>query len=325
MCGTPLWQPDSPLWPTVHLIKSRGAALGRPGLDYVCGLLMRILITGINSALGTAVADSLTGHEVIGLGRRAHPKYETILADLLHEVPPLPDFDVCLHMAFITDSKYCEANPDAAHRVNVAATAALAAAAPRFVLASTGYVYGFQDRPLDEDMPLAPHDAYSAMKLAAESALAQHPNAAVLRYFFPYGPSSKPGGVINRLIVKIAAGEEIELHEGNRPRTNPIFIADAARATAEFCLENHRGIFNVGGDEVVSIKDLAESIGKLLGRTPRVRPTGRKIKDMIGKTQRLSRLFRPTVSLANGLQSTIADATESLRANQQWFRQEKCA
>lgn len=190
---------------------------------------MRILITGINSALASAVADSLAGHEVIGLGRGQHPKYETIVCDLRDRLPPLPAADVCLHMAFITDPKYCADNHHEAYRVNVAATAGLVAAAPRFVLASTGYVYGFQDGPLDEEMPLAPHDAYSAMKLAAEAAAARHSSAAVLRYFFPYGPSTKPGGVINRLIGNIAAGEEIDLHEDNRPRTNPIFISDRSR------------------------------------------------------------------------------------------------
>ena len=281
---------------------------------------MRILITGINSALGSAVADSLADHEVLGLGRKRHPRYETIVCDLRDSLPPLPAVDVCLHMAFITDPKFCETNQNEAYQVNVAATASLAAAATRFILVSTGYVYGFQDGPLDEELPLAPHDAYSAMKLTAEATASQHPNAAVLRYFFPYGPSSKPGGVINRLIDNIAAGKEIDIHEGNRPRTNPIFIVDVARATRLFCLEHHRGIFNVGGDEVVSIKDLADSIGKLLGRYPRFRPTGRKIKDMVGDTHKLGRLFQPAVSLAGGLASTIADAAESLRA-----RLENCA
>jgi nucleoside-diphosphate-sugar epimerase len=272
---------------------------------------MRILITGINSALGSTVADSLSGHEVIGLGRRHHPKYATIIGDLRHGVPPLPASDVCLHMAFITDPKFCAENHPEAYQVNVAATASLVAAAPRFVLVSTGYVYGFQDGLLEEDMRLAPHDAYSAMKLSAEEIAARHPNAAVLRYFFPYGPLTKPGGVVNRLIAKIAAGEEIELHDSNRPRTNPIFISDMARATRVFCLEDHRGIYNVGGAEVVSIKDLAESIGKLLGRRPRFRRTGKNIKDMIGSTQKLDRLFRPVVNLANGLPLTVAHAMNS--------------
>lgn len=281
---------------------------------------MRILITGINSALGSAVADSLAGHAVIGLGRRKHPRFETLVCDLRHELPPLPRVDVCLHMAFITDPAYCSENQVEAYQVNVAATAKLVAAAPRFVLASTGYVYGFQDGPLDEEMPLAPHDAYSALKLAAEAAASRHPNAAVLRYFFPYGPASKPRGVINRLIENIAAGEEIDLHEDSRPRTNPIFISDLARATKMFCLESHRGVFNVGGDEVVSIQDLAESIGKLLGRPPCFRRTGRRIQDMVGKTRKLESLFRPTVSLARGLPATIASVTESRRS-----QKENCA
>ncbi len=281
---------------------------------------MRILITGINCALGTAVADSLAGHDVIGLGRAPHSLYETIVCDLRHELPPLPTVDVCLHMAFITDPKYCAENHFEAQRVNVAATAELAKAAPRFILASTGYVYGFQDGPLDEEMPLAPHDAYSAMKLAAEEIANRHPNSAVLRYFFPFGPATKPGGIINRLIQRVEANDEIDVHDDDRPRTNPIYISDLARATRLFCLENHCGTFNVGGDEALSIKEMAALIGKLSGKNPRFRPTGKKIGNMVGSTNKLERLFRPTVSFASGLATTIAGIKKS-----QWIEKEKCA
>ena len=76
----------------------------------------------------------------------------------------------------------------------------------------------------------------------------------------------------------------------------------------------------MGGEEVLSIKEMARLIGKRLGKEPGFFATGKKIKDMVGTTDKLGRLFRPAVNFANGLSSTIAGVT-----NSQWILKEKCA
>ncbi len=210
-----------------------------------------------------------------------------------------------MHLAFATDPKYCREHFREAYRVNVEGTVRLLEQSRRFLFVSTGSVYGHQDRPLNEDLEPEPGDEYAAMKRVAEKEVGNHPNAAVLRYFFPYGPATKPGALVNRLIGNIVAGEAVELHEGGRPRINPIYISDLAEATRIFCLGSATGIYNVAGGEVVSIRDLAELIGKAAGKRPLFRPSGKKIKDLVGRTEPLLRMFRPAVSLAVGVRRTV--------------------
>src|SRR5262249_37747424 len=170
------------------------------------------------------------------------------------------------------------------------------------------------DGLLTEGLAPTPVDDYARLKWEAERLLEGHPNAAILRYFFPYGPGTRPQNVINRLIRTIAAGDPVDRHEGGRPRTNPLYLSDLVEATRRFCLGRARGTFNVGGTEVVSIAELAERIGALLDTRPVFRPTGRHHKDMNGSVARMLRVFAPRVPLHEGLRTTVAH----FRAGNEW-------
>jgi UDP-glucose 4-epimerase len=275
---------------------------------------MRILITGINSALGIALAESLTQHEVVGLAKTRHPKYPTVLCNLGSPLPSLPAVDVCVHLASITDPGYCREHYEEAYEVNVAATMRLLKAAPRLVYVSTGSVYGFRDCVLKETMTPKPEDAYAILKRLAEEKVRESPNSAVLRYFFPYGPGTKAGTLVNRLIAHICNGKEVDLNVDGGPRINPMYVADTVALTRMFCLENMTGVFNVAGNEVVSVRELAEMIGRAVGKRVKFRPTGRTIKDMVADTTKCDKLLRPTVNLDNGIRATVEF---SLKAKEQ--------
>ncbi len=267
---------------------------------------MRILVTGITSALGDAVAHSLAEHEVLGLARKAHPRFRTIICDFRNDLPRLPSVDVCLHMAAITDAAYCRQWPSEARRVNVSATSLLLRCAARFVYVSTGSVYGYQCGPATEDQKPRPMNEYAESKFAAEEEVGSHANAVALRFFFPYGPRTKPDALINRLIGRIASGQAIEVPANGGPRTNPVFVSDVVRATKAFCLETLNGVFNVAGNEVVSIRELAEMIGDILGKSPVFRSSGDNVQDLAGSTEKMRTVFTPTVDLRSGLRKTIA-------------------
>ena len=72
-----------------------------------------------------------------------------------------------------------------------------------------------------------------------------------------------------------------------------------------FCLSDLNGVCNLAGNEVVSIHELANRIGQLIGKRPVFRSTRTEVKDMAGSTARLSGLFQPAVSLPSGLRQTI--------------------
>jgi nucleoside-diphosphate-sugar epimerase len=282
---------------------------------------MKILITGMSSALGKAIAGSFAGHQVTGLDRKNHGHYSTILCDLREGVPVLPRFDICLHLAFVTDPKICRQSPEEAYKVNVLGTKRLLACARRFVFVSTGYVYGFRNEVLHEHLLPEPSDAYAEMKLQAEQVVHEHENSVVLRYFFPYGPETKPNSLVNRLISAIGTGQEVNYHAQGKPHTNPIYIDDLVEATHRFCLGTSRGLFNVAGLESVSIAELAEKIGAVLGKRPAFRPSGQVVRDMVGGTVKLLEIFRPKFDLHTGLDITA----RHLRAREKERRHEHAA
>jgi nucleoside-diphosphate-sugar epimerase len=271
---------------------------------------VKILITGMSSALGMAIAGSFTGHEVTGLDRKNHGHYPTILCDLRDGVPKLPRFDICLHLAFVTDPRICRESREEAYRVNVLGTKSLLPCANRFVFVSTGYVYGFRDEVLHEDLLPEPSDDYAAMKLKAEEVVHEYENSVVLRYFFPYGPATKPNSLVNRLIRTIASGQAVNYHAQGKPRTNPIYIDDMVEATRRFCLGTWRGLYNVAGLEVVSIAELAEMIGTALGKRPAFHRSGQVVKDMVGGTVKSLEIFRPVFDLRTGLEITTSPERE---------------
>ena len=65
----------------------------------------------------------------------------------------------------------------------------------RFVLASSGSVYGGSPSPLREDAPRLPLDAYARSKSEAETLLEQAPPGlgCALRLFAPYRPGQTGG------------------------------------------------------------------------------------------------------------------------------------
>lgn len=278
---------------------------------------MKILITGINSKLGTLIARKLSeNHEVIGLDLRSSGEFKTIKFDLgSNKALDIDTVDVCLHFAFITDPKYCEEKKEKAYNVNVLGTKKILDCCKnkkikKFILISTGGVYGFNDKVLKEDMELQPSDAYSSMKYEAEQLAEGYSNyfdVVILRYFFPYGPETKQETLINRLINNIKSGKKIILHNNGKPVINPIFITDLVEATCLFCVDKFNGfnIFNVAGPENAPIKKIALIIGSILDKEAVFEPNNKVSKDMVASIDKLSMYYKPRIELRQGLKMTI--------------------
>ncbi len=280
---------------------------------------MRILITGINSRLGTLIARKLSkNHEIIGLDLNDQGKFKTIKFDLGSDNnldTMLESVDVCLHLAFITDVKYCEEKRKKAYDVNVVGTKKILdycknKKVKKFVLISTGGVYGFRDEPLKENMSPRPCDAYSSMKYEAEKLAEKYSkyfDVVVLRLFFPYGPETKVKSLINRLINNVRSGKAIILHKEGKPMINPIFITDLVEATCLFCLREFNGfnIFNIAGPETKSIKEIVLIIASIVGKDPIFEPSNRSFNNMVADINKLMIHYRPKTKLRQGLKITI--------------------
>ena len=197
--------------------------------------------------------------------------------------------------------------------VNVASTQRLldyarTAGAAVFLLASSGSVYGSGGdagsapkpasaaRPWREDDTPQPDDYYGATKLAAEWLVRSYRayfHTVILRLFAPYGPG-QTGRLIPGLIGRVRDGRPVTLSRGARPHFNPLYVADLLPMIERALALQGTHVLNVGGDEVLSIRDMAETIGSVLGRAPLYEPApGEPPGDVVGDVRRMHALLQP--------------------------------
>lgn len=282
---------------------------------------MRVLVTGAGGFVGRQLVPALAavGHEVVPVVRPGQEPGEAIALDLSRPLGErvLPAVDAVVHLA--------QANvplPEGARelfRVNAASTHDLLEHARRcgartFVLASSGSVYGPVEHPVSEGHPARATDFYAVTKRAAELSVAAYaPFLAtiVLRLFTPYGPG-QARRLVPRLIARVREGRPVTLNAGGRPHLTPIFAGDVVRVVLRALERDGHDVVNVAGDEVVSIRELAERIGEVVGREPVFEEgDGAVAGDLVADNTRLHELYGldDLVTLAQGLRETALERT----------------
>ena len=279
---------------------------------------MRILITGATGLVGASVCARLRGeHEVWGLSRKAAGQPGEIEQDLESLAPwsPWPSLDVVVHAA----GRVGGALDPAAYDVNVSGTAgalerALAAGARRFILVSSGAVYGAHPSASTEETALNPEGPYAESKAAAERLLVSARGRVAthcLRLFFPYGVGQRRERLIPGLIARVAAGQPVKLNNANgEPQLNPVHVTDVAELVARLVVKGGPAVLNLAGSEVVSVRDLAEQIGARLGRAPSFAPGSEPAgRNYTGDSSLAKRAlgFEPGLTLAQGLALMVSD------------------
>lgn len=282
---------------------------------------MRILLTGASGFVGGHLAPRLVeaGHDVV-CAARASSSYEPpagarlIELDLARplDAAALPEVDAVVHLAQ-ANARFPEGAREL-HGVNTASTLDLLdharqSGAQRFVYASSASVYGFGDRPFEEDDPLAGRDFYAVSKINAENLVQAYGDfltTAVLRLVVPYGPGQE-ARMIPGLIGRVREGTPVSLNAGGRPRMNPLYIDDVVRALLAVLELDESVVLNVAGDEPVTVPELAELIGEAIGKEPVFEEgDGAAPGDIVADTSRLHELLdlRPLVPLVEGLRRT---------------------
>jgi nucleoside-diphosphate-sugar epimerase len=284
---------------------------------------MRILVTGGTGFIGGHLLRSLAArHEVVALARTppsADDGVEWVRQDLGDplDVGLLPDrLDAVIHLA---QSRRYREFPDGARdlfAINLASTASLleyarGAGARSFVFASTGGLYGHSYERLVETDPVSPLNFYFASKYAAELLLGSYRpffTTVVLRFFFVYGPGQERM-LVPSLLERVRRGEEVPVEGNPGLRINPIHVADAVRVFEPALALERSDVFNVAGDEVVRIEELAELLGRATGADVRVRhvEAGRK-GDLVGDNRRMKEVLGvdPRIRLGEGLAELVA-------------------
>ncbi len=189
----------------------------------------------------------------------------------------------------------------------------------RFVYTSTSEVYGDVEVPFREDAVVRPLSPYSVSKYAGEHFCRMLERGrswpiVVVRPFNAYGPAQSPDRVIPEIIVKALNGERLAMTDGLQTREFN-FVGDLVEGfLLAGTVEGIEGeVFNIGGGEEVSMRNLAETVLALMGNPiiPEFgalpnRPTEIwSMRSDVTKAQ--SRLgLPPARPLADGLEETIA-------------------
>jgi nucleoside-diphosphate-sugar epimerase len=265
---------------------------------------MKILVTGATGFVARHLVPALAErHQVVALGHdpgriATGDGVEPLALDLREPglETHLPEVDAIVHLAQ-ANVPFPEGAADL-FAVNTASTVALLeharrVGARRFVLASSASVYGFGDRPWSENDPTGASDFYSATKLAAERFVAAYRgyvDTTIMRLVAPYGPGQR-NRMIPRLIASVREGRPIVLNASDRPRTNPIYVDDVTKVVEAALASDGHHLLNVAGDDVASIRELGEAIGRALGVEPTFEQTDTATADIVVDNRRMHDSF----------------------------------
>jgi dTDP-4-dehydrorhamnose reductase len=228
--------------------------------------MKRILVTGGSGFLGRYVTLALKNrHTVLGTYHSQAVGLDTcelIRLDLTDAGAVREAFtafhpDVVVHTAALSDVDACERHPEAAHRVNVQGTEAIARAAvavgARLISISTDQVYDGVKGHYDEADDPQPLMVYGRTKLEGERrATAIYPHTVVLRLALMYGwGTSARLNFVDWLVQRLRAGQEVPLFV-DQYRT-PLYVVQAAEVIGRLIeAPESRGTFNLGGGERIN-------------------------------------------------------------------------
>ncbi|GIW88999.1 MAG: NAD-dependent dehydratase [Isosphaeraceae bacterium] len=198
----------------------------------------------------------------------------------------------------------------------------------RLVLTSTSEVYGTaRYTPIDEEHPLQAQSPYAATKIAADALGLSYHRAfglpvTILRPFNTFGPRQSARAVIPTIISQALANGLVRLGS-LEPRRDLTYVKDTAAGFAAIagCDAAIGQVVNIGSGEDISIGELVERIGRLLGRPlqvqldpQRVRPAASEVGRLLARTDRARQLWgwAPRYSLDDGLTQTIAWVRDNL-------------
>ena len=264
-----------------------------------------VLLTGAAGFIGSHTAQALLarGDRVVGLDAfdygydpalkeanaallAPHPVFQLVRGDirdraLLERLLRSHHVDTVVHMAARAGVRTSLEDPASYASVNVEGTlqvleAMRAVGVTRHVFASSSSVYGARSEgPFREtDRGDRPESPYAATKRACELLCGTWHDlygiqSTCLRFFTVYGPRQRPEMAIRLFAERIEAGEPITLFGDGSSRRDYTFVADIVRGVLA-AVDRPLGfrVVNVGNGRPVTLKQLVDTLGDLIGQEP---------------------------------------------------------
>jgi dTDP-glucose 4,6-dehydratase len=234
--------------------------------------------------------------------------------------------DAVFHLGAQIAIPYSYVNPRDYFNTNVMGTLNVAQSVlrhgvGRMLQTSTSECYGSaQTVPITEDHPMVGQSPYAASKIGSDVLVDSFHRSFALpvttvRPFNTYGPHQSTRAVIPTIITQALVGDTLKLGALD-PRRDLTFVSDTVEgfiaAAATPGLEGATMQLGTGYD--VSIGDLVEMVGEVLGKElnveldeQRVRPALSEVERLISSPERAKELtgWEPRVDLREGLAQTI--------------------
>ncbi len=309
---------------------------------------MKILVTGGAGFIGSSLANHLArlGHRVRVLDDLSAgdpsglDSAVTFTRGDVRDIPKLwtllRDVECVFHLAARVSVSESVLYPVEYNEVNVGGTVSLMTAARdagvrRVVLASSGTVYGEQERqPVAETAVVRPPNPYAVTKIASEYYLSAIGalygiEVVMLRIFNAYGPGqavppSHPPVIPHFIRQALSAGTGVVFGSGEQTR-DFIYISDVVDVlTTAGLADDVNGLtINIGTGQEVSINELLKRIEMLLGtrvaflRNPTQAGGVSRLVSEIGLARRVLG-FEPKVGIEEGLRLMLSHYEEVMRS-----------
>ena len=291
---------------------------------------MKALVTGGSGFIGSHVVDKLIdkGIEVrvydgvMPTFRKDIEYYQGSILDRTSLGFAMHGIDAVFHLAAVADVKDVYNDPYNAEAIYVRGTinvleAARGAGVKRIIYGSTTWVYSEAvPNEVDETTPLhAPTHLYTATKLTGEYYCRSYSKLygmeiTILRYGIPYGPRARDGAVVPIFVRKALNGESLTIAGDGSQFRKFVYVEDLAEGNV-LGLRNIavNKIYNLDGKEKVTIKQIAETIKKILGDvkieyTP-ARPGDFSGKEVSSELARKELAWVPKISFEEGVRRYI--------------------
>jgi nucleoside-diphosphate-sugar epimerase len=249
----------------------------------------RILVTGASGIVGFNLCKKLKGlsewtyiNYLNSLDKsfgdlESHFHHRVFDITNLESIKALPKFDVIFHCSGYGQPIKFTKNPEKTFSLNTLSTYALLEKLEeggKFIFISTSEVYADGEGNKETDKitinPENTRNCYTLSKIFGESALSlsgRNIDHKSIRLCLCYGPGFKKDDkrVLSEFVMGAIDKKEISLMDDGSGLRSYIYVNDCIGGILNIALSGKHNLYNIGGKDIITIRQLAEEISSIVG------------------------------------------------------------